>query len=199
MSRLITDKDNGTVMIFEKTTADTGGAYLEIETSLPPHAKGPPPHVHYRQDEEVVVVSGALGVNIGGEIATLRAGERATLPRGVWHTFWNASGEELRLKGTVRPAGSFEPYIRAMYAATHVHPSGRRSLFDVAYLFHRYADEFAPAGMPRSVQRLLFPGIVRLGRWLGKYDAARLQRLEPPFPADPGDRSGSTRPAEEDA
>lgn len=179
MSSVITNKANGEVMIFRRDTASTGGAFLEIETWLPPRARGPRPHVHLRQREEGEVLSGTLAVNVGGRVRVLRPGDPIDLPAGVWHTFWNPGDEGVQLRGTLTPAGSFEPFIRAMWGAANASPSGRPSLFDVAFLAERYRDEFLLRSPPAALQRPLFAVVVALGRRLGTYDAERLARLLP--------------------
>ena len=48
-------------------------------------------HLHPALHERFQVLAGELETKIDGTHRTLRAGEDATVPAGVWHDWWNAS------------------------------------------------------------------------------------------------------------
>ncbi len=75
-----------TLMRFHVTGEESGGAFSVVEQRLP---KGfsPPRHVHAHEDGVLYVLEGALTVEVGGALRTVRAGECAFLPKGVVHTF----------------------------------------------------------------------------------------------------------------
>ena len=50
-----------------------------------------PPHVHHSDDEGWYVLEGRLGVRLGERTVEAGPGEAVLAPRGVVHTFWNAS------------------------------------------------------------------------------------------------------------
>lgn len=54
----------------------------------------PPLHIHTDYTETFSVVSGSMGYMLNDTIAFLRAGEKADIPQGVPHTFWQASENE---------------------------------------------------------------------------------------------------------
>ena len=56
------------------TAADTRGRYTVMEATLPPNA-GPPPHVHSREDETFLVLSGEVTFYVGKETRLLKPGE----------------------------------------------------------------------------------------------------------------------------
>ena len=72
---------------------ETAGSFvLGLGTTPPGH--GPPPHVHHREDELFIIVSGSfrfLGEN--GWSEPVGPGGVVYTPRGVRHTFQNAGSE----------------------------------------------------------------------------------------------------------
>jgi quercetin dioxygenase-like cupin family protein len=76
----------GTYMHFHATAEDSGGAVTVVEQAM---AEGfsPPRHVHVHECAVIVVLEGALTVEIGGERRKVLAFESAFLPRGIPHTF----------------------------------------------------------------------------------------------------------------
>jgi quercetin dioxygenase-like cupin family protein len=100
----ITMKTNG------KSTQD---AYSLFEYTVPPETSGPPPHLHTREDESFICLSGRLDVTLGGEPFTLATGDYLFLPRNVVHTFRNSYAEESRIVSVVSPAG-LEAYYQAL-------------------------------------------------------------------------------------
>jgi hypothetical protein len=63
------------------------------------------PHVH-RNDVWVYVLNGEIGVLVGDDIATARAGDWALKPRDVQHAMWNSSDEPARIVEVLTPGGS---------------------------------------------------------------------------------------------
>jgi mannose-6-phosphate isomerase-like protein (cupin superfamily) len=100
----ITKKTDG------KSTHD---AYSLFEYSVPAQVDGPPPHLHTREDESFICLSGRLDVKLGGEDFTLELGDYLYLPRDVVHTFRNPYDEESRIISVVSPAG-LEGYYEAL-------------------------------------------------------------------------------------
>ncbi|WP_240157523.1 cupin domain-containing protein [Pseudonocardia broussonetiae] len=100
----ITKKTDG------KSTHD---AYSLFEYAVPPETNGPPPHVHTREDESFICLTGRLDVHLGGEDFTLGQGDYLFLPRDVVHTFRNPYAEESRVISVVSPAG-LERYYQAL-------------------------------------------------------------------------------------
>lgn len=100
----ITMKTNG------KSTSD---AYSLFEYAIPPETDGPPPHVHHREDESFVCLTGRLDVHLGGEDFVLEQGDYLFLPRDVVHAFRNPYREESRVISVVSPAG-LERYYQAL-------------------------------------------------------------------------------------
>ena len=92
--------------------ADTGGALAVVETEIPPGTLVKP-HVHVREDEYSIVLSGRLGVRLGDEEQELGAGSYLIKPRGTPHAIWNTGPEPARLAEIIVPGG-FERYFEEL-------------------------------------------------------------------------------------
>ena len=57
---------DGSIYILRRSSADTGGAFVEMEFVLRPGCVPPPPHVHPQQVEEYEVLEGELDVVVDG-------------------------------------------------------------------------------------------------------------------------------------
>ena len=99
-----------TMKINGKSTHD---GYSLFEYTIPPRTDGPPAHLHTREDESFVCLSGRLDVTLGGQQFTLEPGDYLYLPRNVVHTFRNSYAEESRVISVVSPAG-LEAYYQAL-------------------------------------------------------------------------------------
>jgi mannose-6-phosphate isomerase-like protein (cupin superfamily) len=93
----ITMKTNG------KSTRD---AYSLFEYAIPARTDGPPAHIHTREDESFICLTGKIDVHLG-------QGDYLYLPRDVVHTFRNSYDEESRVISVVSPAG-LEAYYQAL-------------------------------------------------------------------------------------
>ena len=92
--------------------AETGGA-MSIVDSLSPAGSGPPRHVHEREDEAFVLVSGECEFWLEGQRFTRGAGETAFIPRGREHTFRVLGSQPCRHLLVLTPGG-FEGFFAEM-------------------------------------------------------------------------------------
>src|SRR3954470_12829623 len=88
---------------------DTAGGPALVVHDLAPRALGSPVHTHVHEDEWSFVLSGEIGVEIGGGASVAHAGDLVLKPRAVPHAFWNAGDAPARLLEEITPAG-FENY-----------------------------------------------------------------------------------------
>jgi len=90
----------------------TGGAFTLIEiVNLPGGGIGP--HVHSRDDETVMQVSGRLHGVIDGAEHELAPGDVVFVPRGVVHSFLNRGSEPSRSFAITTPGGA-ESLVREL-------------------------------------------------------------------------------------
>jgi quercetin dioxygenase-like cupin family protein len=106
---------DGSIYEVTAAAADSSGEFVGMTFTLPPGSAAPPPHVHPTQTEEYEVVEGELDLMVDAEWSTLRAGESASVPPGVLHTFKNRSEATVLVGNVHRPALRFEDYIEHIY------------------------------------------------------------------------------------
>ena len=94
----------GELMTFLLTGEETGGTLFVSELSVAPGG-GTPPHIHHREDEAFRVLEGTLTIQVGGDTITASAGDFAFLPRGIAHSFKNASDGYAKALVLITPAG----------------------------------------------------------------------------------------------
>jgi len=91
----------------------TGGTVSFVIHTLSARALGSPVHTHRNEDEWSYVLSGAVGIEVDGEVSVAEPDDLVLKPRGVPHAFWNASDEPARLLEVITPAG-FEGYFERL-------------------------------------------------------------------------------------
>jgi quercetin dioxygenase-like cupin family protein len=121
----------GERIVFRKTSRDTGGQAVVIETFVQPHGFVAAAHVHPSQEERFEVLRGTVGFKIGREKIVAGPGTRVTVPAGTSHKFWNAGDTEAQFVCEVRPALQFESLLetrrpRRPRARLRGHLRGRR-------------------------------------------------------------------------
>jgi len=77
--------------------------HIWVELRLAPHAPGPPAHVHTTFAEDFFVAKGALSLRVGHEVKVLHAGEQFKVEPGVVHQPFNATDEEVIVRGPLTP------------------------------------------------------------------------------------------------
>lgn len=131
---------------------------------------GPAMHTHFKQEEELTVVSGKMGYQImGHEPSFAMPGERVLFKRGTPHKFWAEGNETLYCRGWIQPANTIVYFLSAVYAAQNKSGKGEPDPFDGAYLLTKYSAEYDMPEIPSFVKKVIFPVTVFIGRLLGKY------------------------------
>lgn len=74
-------------------STQTNRQYSCVEFMIGAKQMGPPPHVHRDLDEIMFVLAGTVTVLVGETVYTVPAGGWHLRPRGLVHTFWNATAQ----------------------------------------------------------------------------------------------------------
>jgi mannose-6-phosphate isomerase-like protein (cupin superfamily) len=98
-----------------RSARDTEDQRLLLDYVAPPGAKVSR-HIHRDQEERFEVVSGTLGVHVGGRELILGAGQEAVGPPGIPHECWNPrDDEEVRFIVGIRPGLRVEIFLETMH------------------------------------------------------------------------------------
>lgn len=103
---------NGTSYRTILTTEASGGA-MSIVDSESPLGSGPPRHIHDREDEAFIVLTGEIEFWLEGQRFIRRAGGTAFVPRGREHTFRVVGSGPSRHLVILTPGG-FEGFFADM-------------------------------------------------------------------------------------
>jgi len=159
----------GEKIIFKSVEPSANGAKVLVASFCNPKA-GPAMHTHFKQEEELTVVSGKLGYQIlGQEPKFALAGEKVHFERGTPHKFWAEGNDILHCNGWIAPTNSIVNFLSAVYAAQNKSGKGEPEPFDSTYLLTKYAAEYDMPEMPSFVKKAIFPVVVFIGRLLNKY------------------------------
>ena len=163
-----------------ESARDTDDGSLRFDYSAPPLANVSE-HVHRFQEERTEVVSGTLGMRVGGQELLLTAGQKAVGPPGVPHAWWNPSEEEeVRFISEIRPGLEVETFFETLLGLARdgktIGPVPRNPL-QIAVL----VDEIASWLVLRPVEKVWFAPVAALaivGRFFG-YSASYLKYSGP--------------------
>jgi uncharacterized cupin superfamily protein len=72
---------------------------------LEPHCLSGPLHVHEREDAVSYVLHGCMTFQVADEVIAAPAGTAVVQPRGLRHTFWNATDAPACVLDIVTPGG----------------------------------------------------------------------------------------------
>jgi mannose-6-phosphate isomerase-like protein (cupin superfamily) len=162
-------RHTGEILRIRRVQNAQGQIILTLEGSLPPQASGPPLHIHFHEQEEIIVKAGTLGAQVGMETIIVPAGGTAVVPAGVLHRWWNAGDDLLELSGQAAPAVDLDRYLQAVFAVLNASSSGRPSIFYLAHVLWRHRDTQLISVPPKPIQRIVFPVLLFIGRILGRY------------------------------
>lgn len=86
---------------------ETGGQFDFMVTTVEPGPGVVPLHIHHENDETFYVLDGTLEARVGDETMRLEAGAFVMMPRGVPHTWRNASDEPSQFVCMYTPGNHF--------------------------------------------------------------------------------------------
>ena len=184
-------RTDGEELTFVAEHEDEEGRWLEVRNRVAP-GKGPPMHVHYRQEESLTVTKGRIGYQVEGEAEQFaEEGETVHFPAGTPHRFWNAGSEEMECSGYIRPPENVEYFLTEIYDSINRSGGRRPDPFDAAFLLGRYRTEFGMNDIPGFVVGVIFPIQRFVGGLLGRF--RRYRDAPEPMPATTTHRNRNDR------
>ncbi|UWQ20647.1 cupin domain-containing protein [Jannaschia sp. W003] len=106
--------------------ADSGGAMSIVDSVSPPDS-GPPRHVHEREDEAFVVLSGEIEWWMEGRRGNAGPGDTVFVPRGCEHTFRVVGDLPCRHLVILTPGG-FDGFFREMAEGGYAIPEDMEAI-----------------------------------------------------------------------
>jgi quercetin dioxygenase-like cupin family protein len=95
---------------YKVLSKSVNGSAAIVEHTLEPKSIGAPMHKHTYEDEISYVLEGELSVIQNNNLQTAGPGQYIVKPRGIFHTFWNATESRIRFIEVISP-GNFEYYF----------------------------------------------------------------------------------------
>ena len=160
----------GEILIFHKTSRETGGEAVLVETIVRPDGFVAAAHVHPHQTERFEVLEGRLGLRVGDEEIVAEPGDVLTVEPGTPHRFWNAGEEEARFQCEVRPALQFESLIETMFTLAAEGKTNRKGMpnpLQLAVIARAHFDTVRLPFPPVALQRAGLALGAPIGRLLG--------------------------------
>lgn len=135
----------------------TNGQFSCVEFAVAAKKMGPAPHLHKELDELMYVVEGTITVLVGDTEYHVQAGGWHLRPRGIVHTFWNA---------TDKPAVGIDCYFQQPFeeyleASSHTIPEYARThglSMDAPEIQAKYKalhQQFGMVGFPEKRQPII--------------------------------------------
>ena len=160
----------GQRIIFRRTSGDTAGGLLEVESVYTtPSPSRPPTHYHPSQEEIFRVLAGELHVVAYGGHRVLKKGETLVIVEGSRHQMW-AEEAGVRVNWQTRPAletAAFFETVFGLASEGKTDEKGVPNLLQSAVIARKYAGVFRLASPPWPIQKLLLAVLAPLGKLLG--------------------------------
>lgn len=166
----------GERLVFRKTSRETNGEAVVLETFVQPGGVVAAAHVHPQQEERFQVLRGSVGFRLGRKKIVAGPGQRLTVPAGTAHKFWNAGDEEAHFVCEVRPALQFERLIETMFGLAADGKTNRKGMpnpLRLAVIAQHHFDDVRLPFPPAWMQQLGLTLGAPLGRLLG-YEATHV-------------------------
>jgi quercetin dioxygenase-like cupin family protein len=157
--------------VFRKTAQDTSGELLQVDWIGEPDWTTGPDHVHPRQEERFEVLSGRLGLRVGGVERVHSTGDVIVAPAGAPHAAWNAGDDEVHVLVDFRPALRTETAFETLAGLARDGKTNRAGApmnpLRLALILCEYEEEIYFVRPPLAVQRVILGALARVARLLG--------------------------------
>jgi quercetin dioxygenase-like cupin family protein len=136
----------GELVTLKVVGEETDGAFALLEDVTPPQG-GPPPHIHYREDETFYVLEGVLEFLVGESTFRATAGSVVYAPRNLLHTYKNVGTTSSKMLVLVAPAGLerfFEEVGESATDPSSPPPFGQVEIEKLLAVAPKYGQEIPP-------------------------------------------------------
>ena len=165
--------------VFRKTAQETSGELLQVDWIGSPGWTTGPDHVHPRQEERFEVLSGELGLRVGGLERVHSVGEVIVALAGSAHAAWNGGDEEVHVLVDFRPAlrtdRAFETLAGLARDGKTNKAGAPKNPLRLALILREFEKEIYFVRPPLVVQKMILGALAFMGRLLG-------YRAEYPYP-----------------
>lgn len=155
---------------FRKYSYETNGEYTLLEDMVNPGG-GNPQHYHTSYTETFQVSQGQLGVEIEGITTILNPGDKAVVPIGIVHRFFNPSqDEECRFTVELRPGNEgFEKFMYILFGLVRDGLSDEEGIPKDKSVLALILDlgDVRQAGFSAALMNPMIKGIAGYKRWRG--------------------------------
>jgi quercetin dioxygenase-like cupin family protein len=179
--QIIVNPVSGERITFRKTSADTGGEYLEFDVELTPDGAVPGMHVHPNQEERFEILSGSVRFRKGVRKIDAEAGDVVVVEPGRAHKFKNNGEQGAAMRVRVTPALEMERLLETAVELAQdgrVTKKGMPKPLDLAMFVSEFKDEVRGPGSPGWIQRASLAPLAYIARHRG-----RAERYAPAQPA----------------
>jgi quercetin dioxygenase-like cupin family protein len=173
----------GEVLVFHRTSEETNGECVLVETIVRPGGFVAAAHVHPFQTERFEVLEGMVGFRVNGKELVARAGEVLVVESGTPHRFWNAGGTVARFLAEVRPALRFESLVETMFTLAAEGRTNRKGLpnpFWLAVIARAHFDTVRLPFPPAWIQRVALAVGATVGKLLGYPETVPREGIDSP-------------------
>ena len=156
---LMAQPDIKSTFVFRRTSADTGGTFVELDLLM--EAGGGPgnagAHVHPDIEERIQVLEGVAVVRVGREERTVPAGNQLVIPKGMAHSIRNASDAFTLVRERFTPAANLDYYYVQVDRAGGFAGAGRTRIAMLSTWFNQQYSAAVPVWMNRFAAFLIAP------------------------------------------
>ncbi|HKK10272.1 MAG TPA: cupin domain-containing protein [Bacteroidales bacterium] len=90
---------------YHETSETTNGRFFLATSEISENDRGTPWHIHSREDEWILIFSGALKVFVSEEEYLIKSGDYIKIPKGSWHKWSPAKNSSSHAMFLFSPAG----------------------------------------------------------------------------------------------
>jgi mannose-6-phosphate isomerase-like protein (cupin superfamily) len=168
----IENPTTGEAITWVETAATTDGSLLAFDLELRPDAALAAEHRHVEQTETFRVLSGRIGISVGGDEQELGQGEEVTVPVGVAHRWWPTGGEGAVIRVELRPALRTEIFFETFFGLGRDGKTNAKGIPGLLQIAVAYSELGASCPQlvkpPVPVQRLILTPLAPIGKLLGR-------------------------------